>query len=181
MAKQTVKILPIELGKVNVTIEGLSPLLVCRKSLESLLETTKDEDKLYKNCFYPSMNGNHTFTGAAIKKCMVGAANTFFKGVTKKQVTGGVIIPYEYIEIIEASEPRKRIDIGRNKNRELIKLVRAEFEKWKMNFDVEFDTKTFTVERVLNLLNTAGSFQGVGCWRPSCDGMFGRFTIVSTD
>jgi hypothetical protein len=50
--------------------------------------------------------------------------------------------------------------------------------KWQIKFKLEIDNDTITRETIEDLLNYAGSYVGVGSFRPANNGMFGRFEVT---
>ena len=51
---------------------------------------------------------------------------------------------------------------------------------WSAEFDLEYHPDQVTLEGILNLINTAGSLNGIGEWRPSSPkacGNWGRFSV----
>jgi len=54
---------------------------------------------------------------------------------------------------------------------------RGQVRDWTMKFMVRWNADVFSAEQVLNLLQIAGFSQGLGDWRPECDGHFGVFSL----
>lgn len=182
MAKQSknVRISPIELSSAPIYIEGITPLIVNRCTLEALENPTggreKDEERLFKASLHPMQNGNHVFPSRGMLKAMIGAAYTFIPSI-KKAHTRGLMIMNEWLPIYGV--PRKRVDIGKNKKGDSIKIVRAEFPEWKSMFELTYDPNgRISLNQIFHLVNAAGQFVGLGCWRPSLGGNFGRFEVV---
>jgi len=55
---------------------------------------------------------------------------------------------------------------------------RAKLEEWELSFTLECDETLFSTHVVRTLLDHAGSKIGLGSFRPSCKGLFGKFKVV---
>lgn len=180
--KEMVELVPPKPITTNITIEGISSLLANRRTAEMIKKKTvqeKDEEVQFEKALYPKMNGNHTFPSIAIKKATINAAHTFATSIPKTRARGAFDIPVDYIEI-KGSEPTMRKDIAVNKPKGAIEIVRAEFKlPWKSTFPIVYDANgPLELNQIINLINIAGYYVGIGAWRPSCDGIHGRFKIV---
>lgn len=54
---------------------------------------------------------------------------------------------------------------------------RGEFKTWSTELLIQFNTRTISPSQIVNLFRLGGFANGVGEWRPSRDGNFGRFHI----
>lgn len=54
---------------------------------------------------------------------------------------------------------------------------RAEFKSWSTELLIRFNTRTISISQIVNLFKLGGFSNGVGEWRPSRDGNFGRFHV----
>ena len=61
--------------------------------------------------------------------------------------------------------------------RQGILRARPKFNEWQFDAPLEIDTDFVTVEEVLTLLQICGRTTGIGDWRPSRGGSYGRFTV----
>jgi len=184
MKKENIEIIPPKLAETSVTIEGITSLLCNRKPDDIGKRATqeKDEDVRFKESLYPKQNGNYVFPSIAIKRSAIDAAHTFATSITKTRARGAFDIPVDWIKI-EGSKPNKRVDDGNNPNKRgaAIKVVRAEFKKWKMTFPVLYDVNgPLSLNQILNLINIAGWYVGIGPFRPSKNGKHGKFRIAET-
>lgn len=68
-----------------------------------------------------------------------------------------------------------------NKTAGRIVISRACVHHWNCIAELDIDTDMIEPKLIADLLNEAGTISGVGAYRPSCGGWFGRFTaeIVS--
>lgn len=177
---EVIKIVPPKLATRNVTIVGLTPLLINKipEDFDKKIKNLTDEE-VFQRCLYPQVNGHHTFPAIGIKKSMINAAYTFAPSVPKTRVRGAFSIPIELMEI-EGDGPHMRIDIGRNRMKGLVKVIRAEFRDWQTTFPIQYDVNgVLDLDTLINLLTIAGNSVGLGAWRPTCDGDFGRFAVKS--
>ncbi len=179
MKKEEIKIVSPDIKTVEVTIEGLTSLLCHRKTAEGIKKKAvqeKDEDKIFKACLYPKINGNYTFPSGALRKCAIQAAHTVATSVPKTKVRASVFIPIEWIPII--GEPNMRKDMVNPRPNITIIVIRAEFKKWEMTFPIQYDANgPLSLEVILNLFELAGHSIGIGPWRPERGGGMGRFRI----
>ena len=56
-------------------------------------------------------------------------------------------------------------------------VVRPKWEKWKAEFTLLVDNDTITKETVKEIVENAGQYIGIGSFRPTNNGMFGRFKL----
>jgi hypothetical protein len=59
-----------------------------------------------------------------------------------------------------------------------IMAYRPRFEQWKLSFTIEYDQDMFSDSTLRELVDLAGKRIGLGDFRPSRKGPFGRFSIV---
>lgn len=191
-----IRILPLNIEKVSVTIEGISPLLVHKFSEKSIkmmedkqqkaTKTKKHDTRSPEDDFNQArylIDGKDCFKALAIKAAMVRAGTLCGIPMTDSRQlffinnTDGS----EFVEII-SDPPIMRTDTVRVGNGSTDLRYRPEYHNWKMILGVEFDAENITLEQVLNLLNRAGSLVGIGEWRPkgnSSSGNHGRFRVLT--
>ncbi len=56
---------------------------------------------------------------------------------------------------------------------------RPRLDQWKLKFVLILDTKMFSPKLVRTIVDDAGSTQGLGDFRPSRKGIFGRFVVTN--
>lgn len=61
-----------------------------------------------------------------------------------------------------------------------VTVYRPEFREWSAVLKVYFDADRFSSGTIVSVFRKAGIFVGIGAWRPECDGIHGRFGVVST-
>ena len=176
----------------NITIEGVSPLLMNRPSQLDIGEKSKDqkretmtkeeiaEAKLYTDAEGKVYMPATWFQGAVVEagkqKKMMGKGSA---KATYSKVAGSCveINPFEIVLnakwkvfSILAVNPTTR---GRNV------LHRPQFDKWKADFECTFDENQIEIPVMKELFDIAGRNVGVGDWRPQKKGRFGKFQVTS--
>jgi hypothetical protein len=176
----------------NITIEGISPLLMNRpsqldigdKSKTSKRETQTPEEiaeaKIYKDSedriYLPATWFQGCIVEAGKQKKMLGKGSA--KATYSKVAGSSVEInPFEIliedkwkVFSILAVNPTTR---GKNV------LHRPQFDNWKVNFEVTFDEEAIEVSVMKELFDIAGRVVGVGDWRPAKKGRFGKFQVTN--
>jgi hypothetical protein len=67
---------------------------------------------------------------------------------------------------------RKSVVVARSK----IMAYRPKFTDWALTLDVTYDEDIIQADWIVEYLNSAGAYIGLGGFRPANSGMFGRFT-----
>ena len=57
-------------------------------------------------------------------------------------------------------------------------IVRPKFKRWSFDVIISVDEKKIAEDKVRTLFDTAGCSVGLGDFRPSCRGQFGRFRVA---
>lgn len=185
--KKTEKVViePPVLKRMTLIIEGVTSLIQDRKTSEKIQKGTrpeKDEEKQFRTALYPKANGHYTHPSMSIRRAVISTAHTFAESVPKTKARGAFDIPQDFIEIVEG-KPTKRKDIVNNPNSRsaAIEKTRAEFKNWKAKFPIVYDANgPLTVNQIINLINMAGFYVGIGCFRPEKGGIHGRFEVKKT-
>lgn len=178
---------------ITVTIKGSSPLLINRfKEQDELVEAVKKNtkkdygtpreqaeatayrDDKTKELWIPS-----TWISGAIKTV---ASDYKLPGTRKsvKSISGGAILPVE--EKMYLKKKLKEIEVDSRPvviQRARIMRHRARLEEWEVTFDLEIDTSIIPSKNVHDILNDAGKRSGLGDFRPSKGGPFGRFQVTA--
>jgi hypothetical protein len=177
----------------NVTIQGISPLLMNRPNQLEISDKSKDvkretktsdeisESKIYKDSegtiYLPSTWFRGSLVEAGKQKKMGGKGSS--KATYSKIVGSSVSI--EPFEILLKKPNWKTFSIlavnpithGRNI------LHRPQFDKWEVEMQVRFEEEQIESSVMKELFDIAGKMVGVGDWRPAKKGMFGKFQVVS--
>jgi len=137
--------------------------------------TPLSSEEIYERCFHV-IDGKkkiYGFPSDGFKGACIGAAR-FIPSITMEQIKGMMhIIPDngDLVRINGTPNMRKK-DVARNQNAggAPAPLTRAEFKNWFANLKMRFNEEMITEEQAIQLLNIAGSTQGIGPWRPSLKG-----------
>ena len=70
----------------------------------------------------------------------------------------------------------KRSAVNKNIKARII-VIRPKWEKWSAEFELHVDNDTITDDTVKQLLEYAGQYCGIGSFRPTNNGMYGRFLV----
>lgn len=173
----------------NVTIQGVSPLLMNRPSA-MIGDISKDkkafkddprgmaEDKLYINngeLYIPSTHIQGSLVEAGKAKKVVGKGKSTYSKIVGYAVT---IEPFEIVHKIQKWEVFSVLAVNpMTKGRNL--LHRPILKKWEADFRVTFDESEVQESIMKELLDIAGRIAGIGDWRPSKKGPYGKFQVTS--
>ena len=70
----------------------------------------------------------------------------------------------------------KRSAVNRNIKARVIS-IRPKWESWNAEFTLLVDNDTITQSTIKEIITQAGNFIGIGSFRPTNNGMFGRFEL----
>lgn len=181
--------------KFKVTIEGITPYMQHRMDDVSLSAWEKNrkltierpevgkEDAMraeyhcYRNaegkCYIPSeqLRGALINAGGMVK-AKVGNARKSMKNIVAAMFT----IQEEEISMPNYDMVDKRSAVNKNVKARVI-VIRPKWSKWSASFTLCVDNDSITKETIEEILSNAGNYVGVGSFRPTNNGQFGRFTI----
>lgn len=136
--------------------------------LSPLPNEPTDEDLAAARFGFPSV----AFKSAAVDAC------TSIAGVTKVAARQAFHIDGEMVEIV-GPPPAMREDVCRVGMGVADLRYRGQFDPWGVRLRVQINTAVISAEQVVQLFNLAGFAVGIGEWRPSRDGGYGRFRVAS--
>lgn len=186
-ATQTVVIKQADIYWIALEIKGDSDLIMnnfAQKSIEEMLRKhmgisvqreAKKPRELIEQAKIKNTDGRLCIDPIAFKKAML-EASTSIKSFKKTQLrpnlfVEGSSVPITYDQEVPRMDVVRLAGIGRTPD---IRF-RPAFTNWKARLVLKF-TELLNVQSVVDLLNRAGNV-GVGEWRPSRDGTFGRFHV----
>ena len=203
--KKEIIISPIKIKEVEITIEGLSPLIINNfneKSKRQILDAQmkKPKEKVVRNPIEDGMRALYWLTpmpeefteesfdeaikeGArfgfpskGIKASIVSGA--FRNGMTKDKVSlyGAFFIPDELIEI-KFKGLRIRDDYVRIAHGGTDVRFRPEFTGWEMKFKMQYNENAYSLEQILGFINLGGFSCGLGEMRAEKGGNFGAYSV----
>lgn len=123
--------------------------------------------------FIPSEHIVGSFIGAgSLVKSKVGNGKKSMKNI----VAGMFSILEPKIRLPKMYEIDKRSAVNRNVKARII-VIRPKWNKWVAKFTLLVDNDTITKETVEQIITYAGMYVGIGSFRPTNNGMFGRFKL----
>lgn len=187
---------PLRIERIEVTIEGISPLIMhqwSEKSREEMRQKhagkktrsreVRDVTEECQAALYVDAEGRPAIPLLALKAALISAAHKDI-GVEKTLIRKGLfivdpappggMIPIKTPGYIER-EDTVRVGMGSTDLR-----YRPQFDTWQATFQIEYDADLLQVADILNLVNRAGFGVGICEWRPEKGGDFGRFRVINT-
>ncbi len=196
---------PLNIGVMEVTLIGDSPLIVHAWSRKAKLEMlgkqmkqakgakeAKDPKADFEASLY-RLDDGYGFPSVAFKNAAV-TAGTSVSGITKVAARQAFHVLGEDADVagafdgaksrvnlvrIMGGEPTMREDMVRVGMGTADLRYRGEFTDWWAKILVRYNANVLSEAQILNLLNVAGFAVGVGEWRPERDGMGGMFHVAT--
>jgi hypothetical protein len=173
----------------NITISGISPLLMNRPSA-MIADISKDkkafkddpkgmaEEKLYSNngkLYIPATHIQGALVEAGKSKKKVGCGKATYSKIVGYAVS---ISPFEIDHKIQKWDVFSVLAVNPvTKGRNM--LHRPMLRKWECEFQVTFDETEIQESIMKELFDIAGRIAGVGDWRPSKKGPYGKFQVTN--
>lgn len=174
--------------KIDIEITGITPLLMNKFNIEDSGKKEKNltpreaaEKVCYldeqKKLFYPTVN---------IYSCIIEAGKFHKDGKVKvttarsSLIPAGLMIDGEFIYFNEPSQwevDSRAVVVPSTGGR--VVCHRPRLDKWALNFTLKLDTKMFSAKFIRVLLDDAGNKVGLGDFRPSRKGIYGKFCVTS--
>lgn len=173
--------------EIKVTIQGVTPLLMHRFPMAGADDKSKKrtgvpdwkleaELSLYKDesgqIYQPSEHIEATIKEAGKQFKISGK-----RGATYSKLIGSTVsvmpyaIPHKYVDYRIDARP-----VVIQKAR--IVRYRPIFDKWELSFTIQLQDDQLPVEVAKQVLDYAGSFVGIGDFRPQKGGKFGKFIVT---
>lgn len=179
----------------KVKIKGVTPYMQHRMDDVSLAEWEKNrrliierpevsqedaaraEYHCYRNtdgkCYIPSDQLRGAMIGAGgMVKSKVGNSRKSMKNI----VAAMFFIKEEQIPMPDYDVIDKRSAVNRNVKARVI-TIRPKWTNWEAQFTLMVDNDTITSSTIEEILINAGSYIGIGSFRPTNNGQFGRFEV----
>ena len=175
--------------KINIEITGITPLLMNKfnineqkvKKEKNLTPREDAKPKCYENeqgiLYYPTTN---------IYAALIEAGKFHKDGKVKVTTARSSLIPAGLMiddEIVYFTKPEtwevdsRAVVVPSTGGR--IVCHRPRLDEWCLNFSLNLDLKMFTPNFIRTLIDDAGSKVGLGDFRPSRKGIFGRFVVTN--
>lgn len=153
--------------------------LVVTRPEVSQSEATRAEYHSYRSpsgkCYIPSEQFRQSFIGAGtLVKSKVGAQTKSMKAI----IAGQWIIEEDQIQMPDYDAIDKRSAVNKNVKARVI-TIRPKWNKWSAEFTLVIDNDTTPKEMIEKIIGFSGNNVGIGSYRPTNSGMFGRFKLDS--
>jgi len=160
----------IDTAHATVTIEGISTLIVHRRSETPNPECRTPEDE-FEASLYVLREGVHGFPSDGVYSSLKTANGGRLPGVT---IMGG--------RLLELAAPAPKMGSAPvNRNGVPTTCYRPEYFPWAINVPVFFDQNQIGFAELVQLFEAAGLNVGIGDWRPEKGGNSGRFRVCRTE
>lgn len=206
-AEKEITLKPIKIKEVEITIEGITPLIVNNfneKSRRQILEAQqkKPKEKELRNPVEDGMRALYwltpmpnKFTEESFEKALKEGARFGFpaKGIKasivsgayrngytpdKVSLYGAFLIPEDLVEI-KYKDLKIREDYVRIAHGGTDVRFRPEFDGWSMTFKIQYNENKYSIEQLLNYINLGGFSCGLGEMRVEKGGNNGSYTVKS--
>lgn len=182
--------------KIRVTIKGISPLLMNRFTEQAEIKISGGTSSAFQASGnrgnpreqaepkrYSDAQGNLYIPGANVFSCLV-AAGIFIKvGRSKLTTQKSSLVPAGLmVDDLICSLGTKDWEVDSRSvvipaTGGRIMCHRPRIDQWSLTFNLDVDEEMFSPDLVRQLVDAAGKKVGLGDWRPSRKGPFGRFVV----
>jgi len=171
------------MAKMEVTIRGISPLLMHRfplvptegmdkKPVADQAEEAAYRDPLTRRLFVP---------GVCVQRALVNAA-VFSKGKGRaslqKTAAACLLVSPDRLDLNQTTYEidSRAVVVPATKGR--VVRHRPRIDPWELSFSLEYDDVLLKETEVRKIVDDAGLRVGLLDFRPECKGPFGRFTVT---
>lgn len=184
--------------EVEVTIEGVTPLLMNRFTEEAAIQIDNGGSAVFigdtkgtpreqaeMTAYRDNKNGELFIPGPNLFAALVEAGKFQKSGKNKLTTTKSSLVP-GIVAVLELAIPlgttefevdsRRIVNPGTGGART---KHRARLNEWRLTFTLDVDTGALSLKQVRQLVDDAGKHCGIGDYRPSRKGPFGRFKVVA--
>lgn len=188
----TIEIPEIELGKIVVTIKGVTPLITNRFGEETITaienkqtkkatpqRAARDPEAEFRSALHTISEGKYGYPAIGLKKALVSAGGRF-ADMKMTELRGLFSVVGDLVHI-EGSDPEMRRDWIRLKAGISSIAYRPMFKQWLMKVPIVFNSRLISSGQIVNLFSIAGFSGGIGCWRPETNGVFGQFEVEGVE
>jgi len=174
------------MAKAEVTIEGLTPLLMHRFPLEPVEAIDKKPmAEQAELAAYRTPSGELYLPGTALQRAFIGGA-AFSKGKGRaslqKVAAACLMVTPEYLGLGKDTTytiDSRAVVIPSTKGR--IVRHRPRLDKWQTTFSLEWDDTLLAGPQVRRIVDDTGQRVGLLDFRPERKGPFGRFVVTHWD
>ncbi|OGY89750.1 MAG: hypothetical protein A3B30_03620 [Candidatus Komeilibacteria bacterium RIFCSPLOWO2_01_FULL_52_15] len=182
---------------VKITCVSKTPYLMNPMTLEQLeglrkrqrsqprTDITQEQDAQRKVCTNPA-TGKYGFPADNLLACLVNAGRKVKTGKMQLSTAKDSIVPSileleeEFLEFPPTCQEWK-VDVKRGRNPKdgvAVCIVRPKFNRWGFQVTVRILDSEIHMETVRKLFEVAGTKAGLGDFRPTCRGRFGKFAVA---
>ncbi|HTJ52654.1 MAG TPA: hypothetical protein VL443_24530 [Cyclobacteriaceae bacterium] len=142
-------------------------------------DLVRAEYHCYRNsdeqCFIPSeqIRGALIAAGSYVKAKVGGRSKSM-----KQIVAAMFMVSPDQILLPDFDSIDKRSAVNRNVKARVI-VVRPKWSEWSAEFTLSIDEDSITIQTIEQIIEYAGKYVGIGSFRPSNNGMFGRFELTT--
>ncbi len=185
--------------KFNIKIKGITPYMQCRMDDQKLEEWEKKRGPIHERgdvahedairaefyC-YRNSDGKNFIPSEQIRGALINAGSYVKAKVGGRSKSMKVIVAAMFMvmpeEIIlpDYDAIDKRSAVNRHVKARIIK-IRPKWTNWEAKFTLEVGENSITKETIQQIIEYAGNYVGIGAFRPTCNGMFGRFELISIE
>lgn len=184
----------------EVEIKGDSPLLHHRMTEEALFEllgakSRKKKDKeertpreIAEKHAYKTTDGKFFIPLSYVSGAFAHVASDYKQSSSSrksyKSIAGGIFQPQTEHAFLTDHEDKPidsfEVDIRKATNHKVgaVAVCRPRFDRWKTRFVVSIDTDLISEATALSILQDSGKRSGIGSFRVSKGGSFGRFSVT---
>lgn len=192
-----ISVVKYKIALTRIRIEGNTPLVVKawdQKAIQMIQDkqagkasvgrAKRDPKAEYEGCFYRKKDGTYGFPMIGLKAAVVTAATSLGKAIPKTLIRqafhildtdGDGLSSIHYPEDCPPQMHTGMVKIGMGV---ADVRYRPKFDRWGIEFDLQFNESAMSEEQIVNLFNLAGFAVGVGEHRPERDGAWGQFRVV---
>lgn len=140
-------------------------------------ETDEVMAKEYARVQEIAKEGHYGFPACAFKACAIDSG--YQQGVIAKKTTarGAFHILEEYVPIIGVPEMQESMVKVGGMTKVADIRYRGMFRDWMATMTVQYNPNAISASQIANLMNIGGFSCGIGEWRPSRNGEYGRFHV----
>jgi hypothetical protein len=180
----------------QVKIVGLTPYMQHRMDDTKLEQWEKNRGQIIER---PEVNHAdavraeyHCYRNLTTQKCFIPAEHIrqalingggYLKskvGTKTKSMTGIIaamcMINPEEIDMPDYDTIDKRSAVNKNVKARVM-VIRPKWTTWDASFELHIDNESLTDETVADLIDKTGNYVGIGSYRPTSKGFFGRFKL----
>jgi hypothetical protein len=181
----------------EITIAGVTPYMQHRMDDIKLEQWEKDRGNIIErrgvnhedllraeyHCFRNSATGKCFIPSEHIRCSLIGAGGFMKAKVGNRSrnlsniIAAMFMVTPEEIEMPDFDCIDKRSVINRNVKARVI-CIRPKWTKWKATFKLHIGEDSFTKIQIEDLFKNAGNYIGIGSYRPTNKGYFGRFELA---